>query len=85
MKVNAASERKKVAIERINAAKADAYGGRNATNLLNGQLKRGGLPQVEDLLEKSPDEIISLFAASKMSPIDRMACKSTLSKLKVIP
>ncbi len=54
-------------------------------NLLNGQLRRGGLPQVEDLVEKSPDEIMSLFASSKMTPIDKMACKSMLSKLKVIP
>jgi hypothetical protein len=85
VKVNAAAERKKIAIERINAAKEDPHGGRAAINLLNGQLRRGGIPQVEDLVEKSPDEIMSLFAASKMTPIDRMACKSTLSKLKVIP
>jgi hypothetical protein len=65
--VNAKSEsettRKKAAIERINAAKADAFGGRATIDLLNGTLKRGGLPPVEQLVEKQPDEILKLFSA----------------------
>jgi hypothetical protein len=87
-KVNAAeavSERKKVALERINACKADAHGGRAAIDLLNGTLRRNGMPSVEQLAEKSPDEVMSLFAASTMASQDKFACKITLSKLRVIP
>jgi hypothetical protein len=86
---NAKSEsettRKKAAIERINAAKADAFGGRATIDLLNGTLKRGGLPPVEQLVEKQPDEILKLFSASTMATADKIACKTTLHKLKVIP
>jgi hypothetical protein len=81
----AVQERKKVAMERINACKADVAGGRATINLLNGNLRRGGMPPVEDLVEKSPDEIMKLFAASSMASIHKISCKSTLSKLKVIP
>jgi hypothetical protein len=80
----ASSERKKAALERIAAAKPDAFGGKAAINLLNGTLKRGNLPSVEELAEKKPDEILKLFAASSMSNYDKIAAKSTLSKLKVI-
>jgi hypothetical protein len=84
-KAESGLERKKVALERINAAKADGYGDAAAIRLLNGTLRRGGLPQVEELVEKSPDEIMKLFAASSMASMDKMASKSTLSKLKIIP
>ena len=41
--VNAAAQRRSQEnrAPAINAAKADAYGGKNAINLLNGQLRRG--------------------------------------------
>jgi hypothetical protein len=84
-KDEAASERKKAAIARINACKADAHGGRATINLLNGTLRRGNLPSVEELAEKQPAEIMKLFSESSMASADRMACKITLSKLKVIP
>jgi hypothetical protein len=87
-KVSAAEaglERKKTAIARINAAKADAGGGFAAIALLNGTLKRGGLPPVEQLVDKSSDEIMTLFAKSTMASVDRLACKITLSKLKILP
>ena len=61
VQANSASERKKTALAHINAAKADGYGGQNAINLLNGTLRRGGLPEVEELVNKSPDEIMKLF------------------------
>jgi hypothetical protein len=83
-RTNAEKTRKKVALERINAAKSDVAGGRNAINLLNGTLHRGGLPSVEELAEKSPDEILKLFAGSTMASMDKIACKNTLAKLKVI-
>jgi len=90
VEVNARAEaettRKKTALERINAAKADVAGGRATIELLNGTLRRGGLPTVEELVDIEPRKIMDLFAsASKMSISDRMACKSTLSKLRVIP
>ena len=79
------TNRKKTAMERIAACKSDAFGGKAAITLLNGQLKRGGMPSVEELVEKQPDEILKLFASSSMSNFDKIAAKSTLSKLKVIP
>ena len=84
-KANAETSRKKTVIERINAAKADAQGGRATIDLLNGNLKRGGLPPVEQLVEKQPDEIMKLFAESTMASLKKMECKIALSKLKVIP
>jgi hypothetical protein len=87
-KVSAAEaklDRKKVALERINACKDDVAGGRATIDLLNGTLHRGGMPSVEELVEKTPDEINKLFSASTMASQDRFACKITLSKLKVIP
>jgi hypothetical protein len=83
-KAEAGLERKQTAIKRINAAKADGAGGSAAIYLLNGTLRRGGLPPVEQLVEKSSDEIMKLFAASTMAQVDRLACKITLSKLKII-
>ncbi len=87
--MNAAAEaeagRKQTALARINACKADVAGGRNVIALLNGQLRRGGLPSVEQLVEKTPQEIMALFANSKMSNLDKFSAKSTLSKLKLIP
>jgi hypothetical protein len=84
-KDSAENNRKKTALERIAACKADAFGGRAAINLLNGTLKRGNLPPVEELAEKSPDAILKLFSESSMATADKMACKTTLHKLRVIP
>jgi hypothetical protein len=80
----AETSRKKIALERINACKEDAFGGKATIDLLNGTLRRGGMPSVEELVEKKPDEIMKLFAASSMTSFDKIAAKSTLSKLKVI-
>jgi hypothetical protein len=77
-------ERKKTAIERIAACKADPQGGRATIDLLNGNLRRGGLPSVEQLVEKTSDEIMQLFAASTMASAKRIECKIILSKLKLI-
>ena len=89
VEMNAAAEaeagRKQTALARINACKADVAGGRNVIALLNGQLRRGGLPSVEQLVEKTPQEIMALFANSKMSNLDKFSAKSTLSTLKLIP
>jgi hypothetical protein len=84
MQAQAAVERKKVAIERIAAAKADGAGGKATIDLLNGTLHRGGMPSVEKLAEQSPDQIMKLFSESSMASADKMACKSTLHKLRVI-
>jgi hypothetical protein len=78
--------RKKGALERINAARADGHkGGAAAVKILEGQLRRANMPSVDQLAEKTPQEIMSLFASSSMSNFDKIAAKSTLSKLRVIP
>ena len=43
------------------------------------------MPSVEQLVEKTPQEIMALFANSSMSSLDKFSAKCTLSKLKLIP
>jgi hypothetical protein len=79
----AAVERKKVALARIGAA-GETLAGKNMLGMLEGTLRRGGVPSIESLLDKSLVEIDAIFAVSKLSVSERMAAKTQLHRLGVI-
>ena len=77
--------KQKAFIAKLSAMRSDKnVGAGNAINLVEGDLRRAGLPPLEVLGTKPMHEINSLMAASKLEPVKRMAIKNMLHRLGAI-
>jgi hypothetical protein len=83
-RVQAAADRKRVALAKISAAK-ETIGGLNLFSLTAGALRRGGLPPIESLVGREPHEIDALLASSKMETLDKMSLKRVLFSIGAYP
>jgi len=80
----AATDAKITALAKIAAAK-ETVAGRHLFELMEGTLRRGGLPPIAWLVDKPKHEIDKLLASSTMTVTDRMSLKTTLYRLGVYP